>query len=339
SKWITAPKPPRTVEERRKAQTADLARGDDGKGHWWLIESDGDLAGTIALHDVQSRDRSAFVGYWLAEPFVGLGIMTASLKAIIDWAFDELGLIRVEIQCALANPRSTAVPERLGIRRESIRRQSQVTNGVVFDMASYAALADNWPPKAPSRPLPHREIRVDDEILLRPSDESDRDAMWKALDAGRDYIAKYLPWMAGFDTEEKHALGFNKRHFEKDLLNGGCDYIVEYKGQLAGTAGFPPPNRDNGVEIGYWLRQDLQGRGIITRTVSALIDMAIVQMGLHRVTIRAATSNLPSRAIPERLGFKHEGTMREASFVNDEYMDLEIYSILDHEWIKRSKNA
>ena len=67
--------------------------------------------------------------------------------------------------------------------------------------------------------------------------------------------------------------------------------------------------------------------------------MLIVDVGIHRVTIRAATSNLPSRGIPERLGFKHEGTMRDNSYVNNEYMDLEIYSMIDHEWLKHSKNA
>ncbi len=60
---------------------------------------------------------------------------------------------------------------------------------------------------------------------------------------------------------------------------------------------------------------------------------------MHRITIRATTSNLRSRGIPERLGFKHEGTMRDGSYVNNVYMDLEIYSMLDHEWLARSKNA
>ena len=67
--------------------------------------------------------------------------------------------------------------------------------------------------------------------------------------------------------------------------------------------------------------------------------MLIIELGLRRVTIRAATSNNSSRGIPERLGFKHEGTMRDGGFVNNEYLDLEIYSMLDHEWIARSQNA
>jgi ribosomal-protein-serine acetyltransferase len=339
SEWLSAPMPPTTIEERRKAQTADLARGEDGKAHWWLIEADGELAGTIAFHNIQETNRSALVGYWLADGFTGKGIMTDSLRAIIDWAFSELNLVRVEIQCSITNRASCAIPERLGIRRESIRRQSEIKKGVVLDMASYAALADSWPPKPPSPALPAKEIRVDDEILLRQHIESDRDDMWKALDAGREYMGKYLPWMAAYKVEDDHTRGYSTRQLEKDYFDGSSGYIVEYKGELAGTVGFGTPNRDNGIEVGYWLRQDLQGRGIMTRSVEAIITMLIVEIGLHRVTIRAATSNLPSRGIPERLGFKHEGTMRDNSYVNNEYMDLEIYSILDHEWRKRSKNA
>ena len=331
--------PPTTVEERRKAQAADLARGDEGKAHWWLIEADGDLAGTIAFHNIQAPNRSAMVGYWLADGFTGRGIMTDSLRTIIDWAFSELNLIRVEIHCAISNRASCAIPERLGIQREAIRRQSEIKKGVVLDMASYAALADNWPPKPPARQYPHFEIRVNDEILLRQPIETDRDDMWKALDAGRDYFRKYLAWMSEYKTEADHTAGFNTRRFEADHFEGSRDYIIEYKGELAGTVGFGMPKHDNGIEIGYWLRQDLQGRGIVTRSVEKIIDMLIHEMGLHRVTIRPATSNMPSRGIPERLGFKHEGTMRDGSYVNNEYMDLEIYSMLDHEWLKRSQNA
>ena len=339
SQWIRVPVPPTTVEARRKAQAADLASGAGGKAYWWLIEYKGELSGTIALHHVDAIERWSLVGYWLAEEFTGKGIMTRSLEAIINWSFADLGLTRVEIQCSMNNYPSVAIPERLGIRRESIRRQSEVVNGISLDMASYVALADNWPPKPPDRPLPARTITIDDEIRLRQFTENDRTPMWNALDGGRDYLSKYLTWMAEYETEDDHARGFDKRLGERDLLDGSGGYILEYRGELAGTVGFGVPNRDNGAEVGYWLRQDLQGRGIVTRAVEAVISMLIIEMGLHRVVIRAATSNLPSRAIPERLGFTHEGTTREAGLVKGEYLDLELYSILDHEWLARSKNA
>jgi ribosomal-protein-serine acetyltransferase len=339
SNWIQIEKPASTVENRRKTQAKYIANNAQGDGYWWLIEFNGQLAGTISFHHVERRERWALSAYWLAEGFIGKGIMTQSLKAIIDWGFSELKLNRVEIQASLNNMASTAIPERLGIGRESIRRQSEVINGVALDMASYAAFADNWPPKPPTQALPAIEIRVDDDILLRQHIESDLESMWSAFTAGRDYLGEYLPWIASYKTKGDFTRLYTARRLEKDNFDGSSGYVVEYEGELAGTVGFGVPNRDNVAEVGYWLRKDLQGQGIMTRSVEAIITMLFVEVGIHRVTIRAATSNLPSRGIPERLGFKHEGTMRDGGFVNDEYLDLEIYSMLDHEWLARSKHA
>jgi len=339
TKWLRVPKPPATVEDRRKAQANDIANYDGGKGYWWLIEEDGKLAGTIALHIVESTEKWALVGYWLDTAFTGKGIMTRSLKALIDWSFSELGLNRVEIQASLSNTASTAIPKRLGIKRESIRRQSEVINGISLDMASYAAFADNWPPKLPSLALPSTEIRVDDEILLRQHVASDYDLLWSAFFEGRDYLGEFLPWMPAYKTKDDYTRLYTTRRLEQDNFDCSCGYVVEYKGELAGTIGFGVPNRDNVIEVGYWIRKDLQGGGIATRSLEAVMTMLFVEVGMHRVTIRAATANLPSRRIPELLEFKHEGTMRDGVYVNDEYLDLEIYSMLDHEWLARSKNA
>ena len=163
--------------------------------------------------------------------------------------------------------------------------------------------------------------------------------MWQAIDSGREYLGEYMLWLHEYRTEEAHTLGFKKRLFERDNFDRTGSYVVEFQNQLAGTMGFGNPSRDNSVDVGYWLREDLRGRGIMTRCVSALINKAIVEMGIHRIVIRAATANLSSLRILERLGFVHEGTMRATGYVNGEYMDLEIYSMLDHEWLARSSNA
>ncbi|MCZ6538755.1 MAG: GNAT family N-acetyltransferase, partial [Chloroflexi bacterium] len=268
--------PPPTVEERRKLMAGDLESVKNGDRHWWMIESEGRLAGAIDIHAIQHRARWGLVGYWLSDRFTGRGIMTRSLQAVIDWAFAERDFVRIEIQSSIDNRASCAVPERLGIRRESIRRQSQQILGRSYDMASYVAFADNWPPKPPDRPLPARTLTVDDEILLRQGKVGDRDSMWNALDTGRNYLGKYLPWMSEYKTEDDHKRGFNRRQYERDLFDGSGGYIVEYRDELAGSIGFGAPNRDNGTEVDYWLREDLQGRGIMTRSVEAVITMLIV---------------------------------------------------------------
>lgn len=337
--WFSSSMPPKTADERRKVMAGDLEETTRHERYWWMIEYNDELVGKIDIHNMHRPTRIGEIGYWLDDDFTGKGIVTESTRAVLNWAFNDLNFLRIEIICAINNTASSAIPERLGIRREAILRQANINRGEIQDMAIYAILADNWPPKAPVPALPPKEVRVDNEILLRPILDSDRDDMWKALNSGCDYLGEYLPWMSDYKTEDDHTIGFNTRRREQDNFDGSRGYLLEYKGQLAGTVGFRAPNRDNVTEVGYWLRQDLQGQGIMTRSVESVITMLFVEVGLHRVKIRAATSNLRSRGIPERLGFKHEGTMRDGGFVNNEYLDLEIYSMLDHEWLTRSQDA
>jgi len=59
-------------------------------------------------------------------------------------------------------------------------------------------------------------------------------------------------------------------------------------------------------------------------------------MKLHRVEIRCDPDNLRSRAIPNRLGFTEEGTLRQVAWQYDHFLDLVVYSLLADEWGKKS---
>jgi ribosomal-protein-serine acetyltransferase len=88
------------------------------------------------------------------------------------------------------------------------------------------------------------------------------------------------------------------------------------------------------ASIGYWLDKDQEGQGIITRCCKAIIDEGFSYLQLNRMEIRAATANFKSQAIPQRLGFKKEGVIRQGEFVNNEFVDLYVYSMLKEEWQK-----
>jgi ribosomal-protein-serine acetyltransferase len=109
-------------------------------GIWFEDE----LAGIISLHQLSWPDRRASIGYWLGARFQGQGLVTKACRTVINYAFSELKLNRVEIQCAVENIRSRRVPERLGFAQEGILRQSWCIRGVFVDQVVYGMLASEW---------------------------------------------------------------------------------------------------------------------------------------------------------------------------------------------------
>jgi ribosomal-protein-serine acetyltransferase len=105
-------------------------------GIWWREQ----LAGCLSLHGVEWNDRRASLGYWLGAAFQGHGIITRSCRAVISYAFADLLLDRLEIQCAVDNQRSRQVALRLGFRQEGIVRQSWRRQGQLVDQVVYGLL-------------------------------------------------------------------------------------------------------------------------------------------------------------------------------------------------------
>ena len=104
----------------------------------------GNLAGVIGFHGMNGANRSTSIGYWLGERFQGSGVMTKSCKALIEYAFRELKLNRVEIRCAEKNLRSRAIPERLGFVNEGMIREAEWLYDHFVDHVVYGVLAREW---------------------------------------------------------------------------------------------------------------------------------------------------------------------------------------------------
>jgi len=103
----------------------------------------GELAGVVDYHGWDWKHCKTELGYWLAEPFTGRGIMTRAVNALVDYAF-AIGLNRVKIMCATGNRASCAIPERLGFQLEGVQRQSEWLYDHFVDWNVYAMLAKDW---------------------------------------------------------------------------------------------------------------------------------------------------------------------------------------------------
>ena len=103
-----------------------------------------EFIGGIGTHRIDWLNRRVEIGYWLASRFQGRGIITAACRVLIDHAFDEWKLNRVEIHCATGNEKSCAIPKRLGFVFEGVLREAQLLNGEYVDINIYGMLCREW---------------------------------------------------------------------------------------------------------------------------------------------------------------------------------------------------
>ena len=76
------------------------------------------------------------------------------------------------------------------------------------------------------------------------------------------------------------------------------------------------------------MAENLQGKGIITKSCKALIDYCFSDLQLNRIEIKCGTENFKSKTIPEKLNFTKEGVIREGELLYDKFIDLNLYSLL-----------
>ena len=171
---------------------------------------------------------------------------------------------------------------------------------------------------------------------LRPLEERDAEALYRLIEANRPYLVPWLPWAA--EQTHERTLEYIRAVRRQEGANDGFQRAIRSKGSIVGIVGFHSVNWPHrSTSIGYWLDERHQGRGLMTSAVRALVDHAFGVWDLHRVVIQAAIDNQPSRAIPERLGFRQEGVHREAERIGEHYNDLAIYAMLAREWTGGSR--
>ncbi len=102
------------------------------------------LVGSIGLYPWNTVHKKVSIAYWLAEESQGQGIMHDSLQTVIQYAFTEMDLNRIEICCAVGNTKSSALPKKLGFTFEGISRESEWLYDHFVDMEVYSLLKREW---------------------------------------------------------------------------------------------------------------------------------------------------------------------------------------------------
>ncbi len=171
-------------------------------------------------------------------------------------------------------------------------------------------------------------------IEIRHFQMRDAEPVFAVVERNRERLREWLPWVDSTRSAED-IRQFIGRAIAQTEAGRGPQALIWAGQEIAGSIGFHPidwPNRS--TSIGYWLDAGFQGRGVITRACACLLDYAFEEVRLHRVEIRCGTGNRRSCAVPERLGFTREGVAREAEWMNDHWVDLVMWSMLEQNWRK-----
>ena len=113
---------------------------------WGIALSGGSekIIGTCTLSHLDQSNRKAQVGYALAREHWGKGYINEALTALLDFAFGELNLHRVEADIDPYNEASIRVVEKLGFQREGYLRESWIIGGEVKDALYFGLLKREW---------------------------------------------------------------------------------------------------------------------------------------------------------------------------------------------------
>lgn len=109
----------------------------------WAVTEQGSLVGRAGIQRVDLHEALAEVAYWVVPGARGRGIATVAAGAVIDWAFEQLGLHRLELTHAVGNEASCRTAAKLGFTFEGVMRQQALHLDGWHDMHLHSLLEDD----------------------------------------------------------------------------------------------------------------------------------------------------------------------------------------------------
>jgi len=171
-------------------------------------------------------------------------------------------------------------------------------------------------------------------LVVRCYHPSDALMLAESVTESLEHLRPWMPWVY-IEPEriEEKVKRLKRFRGEFDL---GRDYIYGIfnpeETKLLGGTGLHTRLGDDALEIGYWIHKDSINQGLVTESTAALIKIAFELIHIHRIEIHCDPANLASAAIPRKLGFTHEGTLRAKTRFLDHWSDSMVWGLLDNEY-------
>ncbi|NLR68600.1 GNAT family N-acetyltransferase [Chitinophaga varians] len=170
-----------------------------------------------------------------------------------------------------------------------------------------------------------------EQLVLRPITEKDTAALFSLF--SKEEVTRYMDIDAFTNiTEATQIITYFRERWEKQE---GMRWAITFKGkdELVGTCGFHHWNKTHyKIELGYDLLPSYWGKGIMTTAIGQILRFVFEELQLNRVEAFVDPLNAASSRLLGRVGFRHEGMLRDAFFEKGKFVDADLYSLLRREY-------
>ncbi len=171
-------------------------------------------------------------------------------------------------------------------------------------------------------------------LILRCYNPSDARLLADSVSESVEHLKPWMPWAHNepepFEEKVKRVQYFRGRFDQQQ------DYVYgvfnREETRLLGGTGLHTRLGEDQLEIGYWIHKDFVNQGLATESTAALVKVAFEIIHVHRIEIHCDPANHASAAVPRKLGFTCEGTLRKKTrFLND-WSDSMVWGLLESEY-------
>ncbi len=170
---------------------------------------------------------------------------------------------------------------------------------------------------------------IGEKVTLRALEDGDVELMrtWRNDPEMAQWFFSTFPV-----SEDEQRAWYQKQKNRKD----GKTFMIEAEGRAVGYAVcMHMDERSRSIEVGLHLTSEVRGRGYGKDAFLTLTRFCFMELNMHRVWLSVYAFNTRAIVMYEKLGFVHEGRLREAAFTRGEYQDVVVMSILDQEFFAK----
>ncbi len=254
---------------------------------------DGAFAGCVAI---DASGPSPELGYWLAKPHWGRGIMSAATRAMVDLVFSATSIDKLASGHFVDNAASASVLRRLGFRPSGMVETRSRARADPVRLVAMTLDRATWAAGRLSIDTPRLEMRPP---VLADAEEIAR----LAADDGLPLTTASTPYVRRLDDARAFVMSAIRKRRPADA--SFCMRLKE-TGALVGGIGWKTVGPDE-IELGYWLGADHRGVGLATEAARAALEAAFDATGAAGAKACCRATNSASRGVLERCGFQWAG--------------------------------